>query len=508
MKTIRRQTAVAVFCLSSFSLAAPPAATPAPAAPAKVAAAPMTEYPLTCTPAAKALAFKGWDQLTNSRQDEARESFKQAIAADPKCVMARAQLATLTAGAEGKKMFEEVLTQTAGLSEVEKLDIQGMEARRNGDPEKAYALAQKRAALAPKVFIVHMNLAMAAQALEKFAEMAAATKTATELNPKAGPGWNLMGYALLNQKKNDEAVAAFRKYVEVSPSEPNAHDSLADALLTNNQLDEAAAEYQKAIDTSGGKFWISWSGIATVKALKADWEGARAALASMKAGAVEAGDKLGVNTMTAWSWLAQGKLADALKVVDAGEKEAVAAKLDWAIARAPLTRGQLSLAGGKYAEALKLFATAEKASVEALTEGQKKFYRAMVLDGLMEAQAKLGKAADAEKTVATMEEFYKTNLTGPTAADAMAFGRGQLALAKKDAKGAVESFKQCSEQFDYCRLALADAQDKAGDGAGATETRTALLKANHREAGYWFVHAQVEAKLKVPGKKVAAEGKK
>jgi hypothetical protein len=82
------------------------------------------------------------------------------------------------------------------------------------------------------------------------------------------------------------------------------------------------------------------------------------------------------------------------------------------------------------------------------------------------------------------------------------------ALAKKDAKGAAESFKKCSEQFDLCRLALADAQDKASDVAGALETRTALVKANHREPDYWFVHAQVEAKLKVPGKKVAADGKK
>ena len=108
-------------------------------------------------------------------------------------------------------------------------------------------------------------------------------------------------------------MAAFRKYVEVSPTEPNAHDSLADALLFTNQLDEAAAEYQKAIDTSGGKFWVSWSGIATVRALKGDWEGARAALTTMKTGASEPGDKGSVNTMTAWTWVAQGMVATALR---------------------------------------------------------------------------------------------------------------------------------------------------------------------------------------------------
>ena len=343
-----------------------------------------------------------------------------------------------------------------------------------------------------------INLAFAnyAQDLGKWDEASAAAARATELNPKAGPSWNLLGYARLGAKKNAEAVAAFRKYVENAPNEPNGHDSLADALLANNQLDEAGSEYQKAIDISAGKFWFSWSGLATVKSLKGDWDGARTAIVSLKAGAVQPADKVWTNLNTAWTFVAQGRLPEALKAIDLFEKEAAAAKLANAVVRAYVLRGQLNLAAGKFPEALKAFKRADSLNVEGLNEGQKKLHRALVLSGLQEAEARLGRLEDAEATLATMQEFFKTNLTGPQAVDALANAQGMHALAAKDAKAAVEAFKKCSEPFDFCHLALAEAQDKAGDAAGAAATRAALRKANHRDPMYWVVRAQIEAGLK------------
>jgi tetratricopeptide (TPR) repeat protein len=497
MKTLCRFTALAVLSLSAVALSAPPAApAAAPAAP-KVA-----EYPLSCNAAAKALVFKGWDAQVNSQPDAARELLKQAVAADPKCVMAKASLSQMTPGAEGVAMFDEVKGQAAGLSEVEKLDLAAQVANRDGDAEKAFALAQKMQALAPNVVWVQLTTSFLAQSVERWADQEAAATKATELNPKSGAGWNLLGYAKVNQKRYDDAVVAFKKYVETSPTEPNAHDSLADALLAADKLDEALAEYEKAIETSGGKFFVSYTGVATVKALRGDWDGARAALAKLKDAATQPSQKIGTSRPLAWTFAAQGKLADALKAADNLEKESAAAKLDGQAAFAAVLRTELLLAGGKHAEALKALTTAEKAKIDALSVGQQRTYRALVLMGLVEANARLGKAADAEKAFTSLEAAAK-EMTGPMANDMVTYARGYVAMAKKDAKGAVTAFQACTEAFDLCRLAAADAQDKAGDAAGATAARAALLKANHREPAYWFVHAKVEAAQKVPGKKVA-----
>ena len=241
-----------------------------------------TEYPLSCTAAAKPLVQKGWDAATNMRSDQAREAFKQAVATDPKCAVAQAMLAMHTPGVDGKKLFEQAIAKLSELTEVERLDLQAIEASRAGNPEKALAIAQRARDLAPGVFLLNLAVAEYAARLNDWGNVDLAARQATELNPKSGAGWNLVGYAALNQHRNVEAVMAFRRYAEVAPTEPNAHDSLADALLANNQLDEALAEYQSALDTSKGQFVWSWDGIATVKALKGDYDGARAALTKQR----------------------------------------------------------------------------------------------------------------------------------------------------------------------------------------------------------------------------------
>jgi hypothetical protein len=81
----------------------------------------------------------------------------------------------------------------------------------------------------------------------------------------------------------------------------------------------------------------------------------------------------------------------------------------------------------------------------------------------------------------------------------MAFGNGLVALSKKDSKEAIDSLENCSEHFDYCRLILAETQEKAGLSGPAAETRAALLEVNHRDPMYWFVRAQLESKQKMPG---------
>ncbi len=501
MKTLCRAAALAALSLSVLSFAAPPAAPAAPAAPT----APAVEYPLSCAAASKPLYAKAREAQFNARMDEARSLFKQVLAADPKCTMAKAMLATLTPGAEGRASFTEALGLTAGLSEVEKTELKAMEAGRKGDPEQALALRTKARDLAPNVYELNLALAEAANWPQRWDVVVAAAKKATELNPKAGAGWNMLGYGYVGQHAYPDAIAAFRKYVELFPTESNPHDSLADALLANGQLDEAGAEYQKAIDVSNGTFWMSATGVAAVKGLRGDYDGARAALEKGVAAATLPQDKAELGNWIAWTLFAQGKLADALKAVDANEKAAVAAKLDGTAAWAPVTRGALHLYGGKPADALKQYAVAEKVKMDSFTPGGRRFLTSERLSGVLQAHALAGKVAEAEKVATELEAVFKDTPGSPNAIDAIAYARGVIALAKKDAKGAVMSFSKCTELADLCHLRLAEAQDLAGDATAATQTRTALLKANRRDAFFFWVRTRAEAAQKAPGKKVAAD---
>jgi len=58
---------------------------------------------------------------------------------------------------------------------------------------------------------------------------------------------NLYGYALLGQKKTDEAIAIFKKNVKDHPDSWNTYDSLAEALAAKGDKKAAIESYNKAL---------------------------------------------------------------------------------------------------------------------------------------------------------------------------------------------------------------------------------------------------------------------
>lgn len=61
---------------------------------------------------------------------------------------------------------------------------------------------------------------------------------------------NSLGYALLGDKKIDEAVAAFKRNVELYPGSANTYDSLADGLEAQSRPDLALQNVQKAVEVA------------------------------------------------------------------------------------------------------------------------------------------------------------------------------------------------------------------------------------------------------------------
>jgi Tfp pilus assembly protein PilF len=78
------------------------------------------------------------------------------------------------------------------------------------------------------------------------------TKAANELRARAMSlatenDLNQYGYALLGQKKVDEAIAIFKNNVQAHPNSWNVHDSLAEAYMAKGDKKAAAESYGKAL---------------------------------------------------------------------------------------------------------------------------------------------------------------------------------------------------------------------------------------------------------------------
>ena len=476
MNTLARVVALCAVCSSAVSLSGPPAKA--------------EEATLSCLPAAQPFFTRAWESLSNVHLDDARELFAQTVAVDPSCTLAWAHLGALTPGASGRKMVDDAVTSSISLPEVERLQVQALAAQHRGDNEQALSLFRSAREYAPRSYELNFSVAQRAGVMRLWADMVPYAQRATELAPERGAGWNLLGYAYVGLKQHGRAVEAFRHYAEVAPMEPNAHDSLGDALLANNQLDEARAAYQRALDSSGGSFWASGHGVATVAALQKDWFGARAAIEKARRSAPQLDDRLHLMEWTAWSYLADDQPAEAYRALDELEQDARRTGLEARWADARLVRGRFLLAQGRYRDALTHLIVLGAQKFPTLNDGQRLTIDAARLHGIVEAQARLGNVGDAEKTLGQLRALFEARPRDVQGLDAMAHARGIIALQRKDPAQAISAFMQCSEGYDACRLNLAEAQEAAGDPAEASRTRTLVSLANHRDPEYWWVHVR------------------
>ena len=481
MNTLARVVALCAVCSSAVSLSSSPGV-----------AAKTEDAPVPCQPAAQPFFSRAWESLSNVHLDEAREYFAQTVAVDPSCTLAWAHLGAVTPGANGRRMVDDAVAASSGLPEVERLQVLALAAQHRGDNEQALSLFRSALSQAPGSYELNFLVAQRAGVLRLWNEMVAPAQRATEVAPERGAGWNLLGYAHVGLRQHEKAVDAFRHYAEVAPMEPNAHDSLGDALLANNQLEEAGAAYQRALDSSGGSFWASNHGVATVLALQGDWFGARAAIEKARRSAPLLDDRLRLMEWTAWSYLADGQPGEAYRAIDELEQDAKRNGLEARVADARILRGRFLLTQGRYRDALTKFIVLRPQKFPTLNDGQRLAIEAARLHGIVEAQARMGNVNDAEKTLTQLRALFESRPRDVQGLDAMAHARGLIALQRKDPARAISAFMQCSEGYDACRLNLAEAQVAMGDPAEANRTRSLVRLANHRDPEYWWVRSRAQ----------------
>jgi Flp pilus assembly protein TadD len=432
---------------------------------------------------------KGRDDADNTREAEALEHLHKAIALDPKFALALAYAGYYEPGVEGEKSLKQALALSKDLPEPERLTIEELSALRSGDNEKARELARRITVISPFDWHAQLDLGNRFVTERKFAEAEQAFGKAAAFGPPASVTYNALGYLYLVQRKFELAITEFKKYASLRPDEPNTLDSLGEALMAVGKLDEAEQSFKKAAEM---KFSFAWGGVAQTRFLRGDWGGGMEALGRSRESAVLPSDQLDVDGLAIWAVLAQGRADDALKRADALEKEAKDRKVDEQVALAAVYRAVALADTGKQKDALAELGKAAQWTDKAVLSGLARVrVRRMTLTWRALVEATLGKGPDAEKTAALMDEEAKKT-PGQADYQSMAtFGKGAVALAKGDVKGAAAKFAECPPDDVLCRWQLSLAQDKLGAKKEAEATRGELLKANLRDPMYVYVRSKL-----------------
>ena len=469
-------------------------ATPPPAAPA----APKEITVTSKSPQAVEAFKKGRDLYENGHFNESPAEFKKALELDPDFALAHALNGMVLTGAEGLKEIERGAAKLAGLPEAEALLVQVYLATKQGDSAKALAMARKLTASVSSDWRAHYVLAETAFTAGRWDDVIAASRKATELNPKAGPALLDLGIAYMFTRQLEQAVETFKKYIELAPGEGSGHDALGEALMMSGKLEEAEASIKKATELLP-KPYNSWAGLSQIRALRGDWKGAYEAIAKAKETAILPDDKTDLMDRLANTLNAEGKTAEALKALAQMEKESKDLGSVYGGVNAILDRAWIHLDAGKNKEAL-------AAVNEALARiGKDPFspwgvlnvqstgfaYRAAL-------EARMGKKDDAQKTLALVDEVAKKAPDNVWYRSAFHWASGQIALASGDAKAAAAEFAQCVEDDFYCRYNQMQALTKAGDKAGADAVKEKLLKVPVRGFSYLYVRAKLGGIPKAP----------
>jgi tetratricopeptide (TPR) repeat protein len=487
MKILSFAACALLFASCSSQPTSAPAAESAPA-PA-LAKVPVT----TKSPEALAHYQKGLEYFENARGAEGTEELKQALALDPDFATAKLLHGVGTPGAEGLKEMEAALAASAKLPEAERLLIEASVAQRRGEQDKATAALKRVTELAPGDYLGFLLLGQEMINQQKYAEAQQALKRATELNPSNGGAQNQLGYTALRQGDTAAAIAAFEQYTRIQPKEANAQDSLGEALLAAGRFKESEAAFQKALELSP-QFWPAQQGVAYARFYAGDWAGGRAALVKAREIAPRPVDKLSLDNDLAAALAAQRDFAGTLRVLAAMEKVPGTQPSD--VAFVPVLRGLTQVDAERAREALAAVAPALTAADNgSLPPGLSGNVRLNALRVRVWAEAQLGDAAAAQKSSAALDAEAMAQPANAQAQSAMHFGRGMLASAKSDAKGALAELAQCSREDQICGWHRVIAAEKSGDKAAAAEARDQTLKIYGRDTASLVVRSRLVARV-------------
>lgn len=441
----------------------------------------------TNSPEAAAAYVEAFDQFTAGHGDLARMAATKALSLDPNLLLAQALLYAATPGVDAMNKVDAAAQAGAALPEAERTELAFYVAAKHGDSEKARELQLKLLELAPRDWRAHVYVGTTTFFQGHKAEEAKAhLREAAELNPKAVSIWGTLAAIAIEQGDRAGAAEAQKKVADMRPHDPAAQADYAYALITAGKLDKAEQTARKAaaLPNADAK---PLAALANVEFYRSQYARGHQDVAKARSRSKDDTERMGFAIFDMLAYAAEGKYEAAMQTASALEKDAQAKKNPNFYVLAAMNRSFAANLLGKYGEARKHAAEAlARSEKEQLSDVGRKGLNRGTYVAAMWAQAFGNNTAEAEKTLAVLEKDAAESPNDLNVQSSAWWGRGVLALAKGDAKSAAQEMQKCVPSFDLCHFHQAIAQEKAGDRAGAQETRTTLL-AQQRSQDAFFL---------------------
>lgn len=321
---------------------------------------PQTEIPITTkSEEARSNYVQARSMIDNLEMDKALPLIDHALQLDPEFASAyllKSQASSGSVAVRGNR--EKALSLIDKVTPGERWAIKYSEAQGNGKTALAKLYLDSLLTNFPKDKRVQMGAGLYYNSLEETKKALEYFQAAAKLDTAYGPPYNQIGYAQMDLGNSAEAENAFKKYIRLLPNSPNPLDSYAEFLLMSGRYDESIQQYEKVLKMDP-TFISSLTGLGNCHARKGEAQKARECYQQYIDKSTRIGEKISGHYLIAAAYVYEGKIPEALQVLDNVKALALQNKENPAVCNAIGTQGYVlstlgnaSLGLKKYQEAV------------------------------------------------------------------------------------------------------------------------------------------------------------
>jgi tetratricopeptide (TPR) repeat protein len=278
---------------------------------------PPIEVPITAaSEEARQLYIQARDHMENVEFEKGTALLDRAIRLDPEFALAYVMRSQSGLGPDAARENREKANALSGkVSRGERLLIQYVDAQANGRGALGKLYLDTLLSEFPKDKHIHFMAGYYYRALADYKNAVAQYEQAVKLDSAFAPAYNVLGYDNMALGNAAAAEQAFRTYIRLAPARPNPIDSYAEFLRMSGRYDESIQQYQKVL-AMDSMFIGSLFGIGDCYLRKDDPVKARESYKAAIDRSTQVGDKLGGYYSIATTYVHEGKIADALNVLE------------------------------------------------------------------------------------------------------------------------------------------------------------------------------------------------
>ncbi len=416
--------------------------------------------------------IEGKDQYTSAYYDDARDSFKRALAYDSTFAMVHYYLARLTRGEEKQYHIEQAQKYSDRTGTKEKFLIYAYSEAAKRQFRRAIELLELASLRFPDDKRIYYELSAYSCGVLRYRETVDYSRKAIEIDPDFAVAYNYLAYGYNYLGEVDSALTAVDQYIRLMPDKANPYDTKGDICMQNGMLDEAIASFEKSLSIKPD-FYNSMIYLDMLYIFKGDYDIARATINRI----MDSPSKMNRSTarsLLAALYLRQGQFGEAFDKLEQGieidKQEQTGDAFETEIVYKYLIRAYMYLETGDKTEAVR----AAKEIVELFdkympgnADRWREFYAQVLAEG--------GNLARADSVAEALKHDLDSVKVVPYQ---YYYAAGAIDFARGDFDAAVEDFRQVTDINTgfYAGFMLARSLQMSGRTQEAIEAYEPLLK--------------------------------